>query len=83
MNGLAKSRGQQIDVRSLPARQLDEFIHFLYERFAQTRGLIGTPESCMALVESLQKIGVDEVACLLDFGPSVSLILENLPHLTV
>lgn len=81
LNGLAQSRGQQVDVRSMPARELDEFVRFLYERFAQSRGLIGTPESCLALVKRLEAIGVDEVACLLDFGPPVDLILQNLPHL--
>jgi len=81
LNGLAQSRGQQVDVRSMPARELDDFVQFLYERFAQSRGLIGTPESCLALVGRLEAIGVDEIACLLDFGPSVDLILENLPHL--
>jgi phthiocerol/phenolphthiocerol synthesis type-I polyketide synthase D len=81
LSGLAQSRGQQIDVNSMPPRELDEFVQFLYERFAQSRGLIGTPESCLALVKNLEGIGVDEVACLLDFGPPNDLILENLPHL--
>ncbi len=81
LNGLAQSRGQQVDVRSMPPRELDDFVQFLYERFAHSRGLIGTPESCLALVERLEAIGVDEVASLLDFGPPADLILENLPHL--
>jgi natural product biosynthesis luciferase-like monooxygenase protein len=81
LNGLAQSRGQQMDVRSMPAKQLDDFVNYLYERFAQSRGLIGTPESCQALIHKLEAMGVDEVACLLDFGPPAELILENLPHL--
>ncbi|MCX4165233.1 MULTISPECIES: type I polyketide synthase [Paraburkholderia] len=81
LNGLAQSRGQTVDVRSMGARELDEFVNFLYERFAQSRGLIGTPETGVALVRDLESIGVDEVACLLDFGPSADLILSNLPHL--
>ncbi|MCA3783144.1 MAG: LLM class flavin-dependent oxidoreductase [Burkholderia sp.] len=81
LNGLAQSRGQSVDVRAMGARELDEFVEFLYERFAQSRGLIGTPETCVDLVRDLESIGVDEVACLLDFGPPVELILGNLPHL--
>ncbi|WP_423383202.1 type I polyketide synthase [Burkholderia sp. LMG 32019] len=81
LNGLAQSRGQSVDVRAMGARELDEFVEFLYERFAQSRGLIGTPESCIDLVRDLESIDVDEVACLLDFGPPVELILGNLPHL--
>ncbi|WP_322064569.1 type I polyketide synthase [Burkholderia ubonensis] len=81
LNGLAQSRGQSVDVRAMGARELDEFVEFLYERFAQSRGLIGTPETCVELVRDLESIGVDEVACLLDFGPPVELILGNLPQL--
>jgi phthiocerol/phenolphthiocerol synthesis type-I polyketide synthase D len=81
LNGLAQSRGHQVDVRSMPAQELDAFVQFLYERFAESRGLIGTPESCLGLVQRLQAVGVDEIACLLDFGPPVDLLLENLTHL--
>lgn len=81
LNGLAQSRDQSVDVRAMGARELDEFVEFLYERFAQSRGLIGTPETCVELVRDLESIGVDEVACLLDFGPPVERILGNLPQL--
>jgi natural product biosynthesis luciferase-like monooxygenase protein len=81
LNGLARSRGMGIEIDSLPARELDEFVQLLYERFASSRGLIGTPETCMDLVFRLETMGVNEIACLLDFGPPADLILENLPHL--
>ncbi len=79
--GLEQSRGRDVDLSSMSEADLDEFVNFLYERFAASRGLIGTPESCAPLVERLEAIGVNELACLLDFGPHVDLILENLPHL--
>lgn len=82
LKGLSQSRGQNVDVSSMPAQVLDEFVNFLYERFAAERGLIGTPESCFPLVERLHGIGVNEVAGLLDFGPEADLILSNLPHLS-
>ena len=82
LKGLSQSRGQDIDISSMPERDLDEFVNFLYERFAAERGLIGTPESCFPLVERLDRIGVNEVASLLDFGPETELILSNLPHLS-
>ncbi|HEY1404199.1 MAG TPA: SDR family NAD(P)-dependent oxidoreductase, partial [Pyrinomonadaceae bacterium] len=82
LKGLSQSRGQSIDITSMPERDLDEFVNFLYERFAAQRGLIGTPESCLPLVERLRGIGVNEIASLLDFGPAAELILANLPHLS-
>jgi phthiocerol/phenolphthiocerol synthesis type-I polyketide synthase D len=82
LKGLSQSRGQNIDISSMPERDLNEFVNFLYDRFAAGRGLIGTPESCFPLMERLDRIGVNEVASLLDFGPETELILTNLPHLS-
>jgi natural product biosynthesis luciferase-like monooxygenase protein len=82
LKGLSQSRGQNIDISLMPERDLDDFVNFLYERFAARRGLIGTPESCFPLVSRLQAIGANEIASLLDFGPDVDQILGNLPHLS-
>ena len=65
----------------MSAGDIDAFVAMLYDRFATSRGLIGTPETCLEVVRQLSAAGVDEIACLLDFGPSVELILNNLPHL--
>jgi phthiocerol/phenolphthiocerol synthesis type-I polyketide synthase D len=81
LNGLARSRGQQVDVGAMNPADLAEFVAFLYDRFAATRGLIGSPESCLPLLRRMEHSGVNEVACLLDFGPEAELILENLPQL--
>lgn len=79
--GLAWSRGREVDLSSLSAKDLDDLVGFLYDRFAEERGLIGTPRSCLPLLGALDRAGIDEVACLLDFGPPVDLILRSLPHL--
>jgi natural product biosynthesis luciferase-like monooxygenase protein len=78
---LAASRGVSIDVASLSGRQLDEAVDFLFEKFLDGRSLLGTPESCAALVEQLAEKGVNEIACLLDFGLAPEAILAGLPHL--
>jgi natural product biosynthesis luciferase-like monooxygenase protein len=72
---LAMSRGMAVDVSSLTDRQLDEAVDLLFEKFLNGRSLLGTPETCAAQVEQLIKIGVNEVACLLDFGPEADAIL--------
>lgn len=43
--------------------------------------LIGTPEKCKNFIESLKEIGVDEVACLLDFGLKIEDIMKSLAYL--
>ncbi|MDE3155804.1 MAG: LLM class flavin-dependent oxidoreductase [Acidobacteriota bacterium] len=81
LKGLAYSRGSDIDLAALSPQDLDEFVGFLYDRFFATRALLGTPESCVDLVHALHGAGVDELACLIDFGPPTDLVLESLPHL--
>jgi len=81
LGGVAESRGRKIDLARLSDSHLDEFVNYLYDRFASRRGLIGTPESCLELIRQFEQAGVDEIACLLDFGPDRELILDYLPHL--
>jgi natural product biosynthesis luciferase-like monooxygenase protein len=78
---LALSRGMTINASKLTDRQLDEAVDLLFEKFLNGRSLLGTPETCKAQVEQLIKIGVNEVACLLDFGPEPDAILGELDAL--
>ena len=81
LRGLAASRGTDVDIEALSDSDKDEFVGFLFERFYAERALMGTPDKCQALVDQLCKIGITEIACLLDFGVSTQDILSNLPHL--
>ncbi len=81
LKGLAANRNESVDIDALSMEDKDAFANFLFERFYASRALMGTPQTCMRLLERLQGIGVTEIACLLDFGPRAELILEHLPHL--
>ena len=81
LQGLAQARKQDVDLDSLSDQEMDAFVSFLYERFHTTRALIGTPESCRVLVDRLSDAGVNEIACLLDFGPTTDEVLAHLPLL--
>ncbi|HLO85986.1 MAG TPA: MupA/Atu3671 family FMN-dependent luciferase-like monooxygenase, partial [Nostocaceae cyanobacterium] len=81
LKGLAQSRGVSIDISNLSEKDLDDFANLLFEKFASARGLIGTPQTCIDLLQQLEHIGVDEVNCLLDFGINKNTILANLPYL--
>ncbi len=81
LKGLGKSRGMDLDLSTLTETDIDEFTNFLFERFSSTRALIGTPNSSAGLVHDLEDIGVDEIACLLDFGIAPALVLDHLPFL--
>lgn len=54
---------------------------FAFERFFNASSLIGTPERCAVMVERLRQAGVNEIACLVDFGLDASSVIEGLRHL--
>jgi alkanesulfonate monooxygenase SsuD/methylene tetrahydromethanopterin reductase-like flavin-dependent oxidoreductase (luciferase family) len=78
---LAQSRKMPVDINRLTPSQLDLAIEWVFEKFVRQRSLLGTPDSCTELVGRLIDIGVQEIACLLDFGPSPQAILATLPRL--
>jgi natural product biosynthesis luciferase-like monooxygenase protein len=60
---------------------IEQLIPLSVERYLGTSTLIGSPETCLPMVQRLKEIGVDEVACLIDFGVGTDVVLENLEHL--
>lgn len=65
----------------LTPEALDVILEHAFERYFQTSGLFGTPDMCLHLVERLKTIGVNEMACLLDFGVDTDTVLESLQAL--
>ncbi len=78
---LAQSKNIPINVTRLTPAQLDQALEWVFEKFVRQRSLLGTPDSCLELVTQLAGIGVQEIACLLDFGPAPQSILASLPRL--
>jgi natural product biosynthesis luciferase-like monooxygenase protein len=64
-------------------RWRDSLAEFAFERYYRTAAFIGTPESCLPLVDRIAAAGVDEVACLIDFGVDPGAVLGALPELAV
>lgn len=60
--------GGAVNVESTSADDLDYLFRDAYARYCDDRALIGSPESCLAVIERLRAAGVDEVAALVDFG---------------
>jgi natural product biosynthesis luciferase-like monooxygenase protein len=81
----AQSLNLQVDIgeQEDAKKYKDQLAAFAFERYYRTSSLIGTPGSCMKMVERLKAIGVDEVACLIDFGIDVDSVIESLAHLVV
>lgn len=60
---------------------IDAVTEFAFRRYYQTSALFGTAERCLPLVRTIREAGVNEVACLIDFGVEPELVLESLPRL--
>jgi non-ribosomal peptide synthetase component F len=65
----------------LTADELSKLLDFAFERNYATGGLFGGRDRCRATVEQLREIGVDEIACLVDFGVPGELVLRHLSGL--
>lgn len=82
--GLAKnflrSLGHEV-ADELTGDDLEALLAHAFDRYYQTSGLFGTPETCMQMIDRLKLAGVDEVACLVDFGVDVDSVISNLTYL--
>ncbi len=68
----------QLDLGALSEEELEGILDFAFERYFEESGLFGTVEDCVARVEDLKRIGVDEVACLIDYGIPARQVLDGL-----
>lgn len=59
-----------------------EMTEMAFERYFAGSSLLGTPESCRAVVEQAAKIGITDICCLVDFGLEREQVLESLERLT-
>ncbi|HUP71406.1 MAG TPA: MupA/Atu3671 family FMN-dependent luciferase-like monooxygenase [Acidimicrobiales bacterium] len=60
--------------RSLRPSELDELLAAATDRYMDTSGLFGTIDDAQALVFDAVAAGVDEIACLVDFGVDAGLV---------
>ncbi|MEO5902088.1 MAG: MupA/Atu3671 family FMN-dependent luciferase-like monooxygenase, partial [Ilumatobacteraceae bacterium] len=72
-------RGPNLD--DLDEADMAVIMDHAFERYFRTAGLFGTPQSCMATIDRLRDLGVDEVACLIDFGVDDHAVLAGLEQL--
>jgi natural product biosynthesis luciferase-like monooxygenase protein len=74
-------KGEWSDLVGDDGAPSDKLLELAYQRYTHGNSLIGTPADCASHATRLQDLGVDEVACLIDFGVEPSVTLEALNHL--
>jgi natural product biosynthesis luciferase-like monooxygenase protein len=65
----------------LTPEDFEALLEFSFERYYRQSGLFGTPEQCVAIVDRLRGMQIDEIACLVDFGVPTDEVLAMLPKL--
>jgi natural product biosynthesis luciferase-like monooxygenase protein len=75
------SNPMDIDLQSLDPEEFDAIIEFAFLRYFDDSGLFGTVDDALNRVDQLTAIGVDEIACLIDFGVKTEIALEALKPL--
>ncbi|EBA15967.1 non-ribosomal peptide synthetase [Roseobacter sp. SK209-2-6] len=73
----------EMQLDALTADELEAILEFAFERYFEDSGLFGTVEDALARTEELKRIGVDEIACLIDYGIAPEQVLEGLKPLAV
>jgi natural product biosynthesis luciferase-like monooxygenase protein len=66
---------------SLTPDQLAELLDFAAGRYLEDSGLFGTPDQAAAMIDRVAALGVDEVACLIDFGVSADDVIGSFGEL--
>ncbi|MEV4641947.1 MupA/Atu3671 family FMN-dependent luciferase-like monooxygenase [Actinoplanes sp. NPDC049548] len=77
--GGAISGGHALPEDEIPADLMEELLDATYERYLHNGSLIGSPDSCRPMVERVARAGVDDIACLVDFGVPADLIPATVP----
>ncbi|TKI59276.1 LLM class flavin-dependent oxidoreductase [Brevibacillus antibioticus] len=56
-------------------------LQIIFERYWKSAALFGTPDSCIQTVRLMHEAGVNEIACLVDFGIEASAVMQGLDKL--
>ncbi|GAA3034674.1 type I polyketide synthase [Actinokineospora globicatena] len=76
---VTNSLGFSIDLENTPADDLDFLLTRAYDRYCTDRALIGSPADVEPIVRRLADLGIDEIACFVDFGLPPDQVTAALP----
>jgi natural product biosynthesis luciferase-like monooxygenase protein len=58
--------------------EMQDLLELAFENYFQNASLLGTPAKCAAMVEKISAAGVNEAACLVDFGLDFESTMQSL-----
>ena len=81
IRNLIASMQLPLDLNTMSPQDMDALLAYAFDRYFETSALFGTPQSCQAMLDRLSAIGVDEAACLIDFGVESEAALRGLDQI--
>lgn len=74
---------ENIDLAAVTPQDLDDVLEASFEKYFHMSGLFGSHGKCLDMVDKVEAIDVDEIACLIDYGVEPEVVLASLEHLNV
>ncbi len=81
LESLARSMNLNVKLSDFSPEDLESLLEFGVQGFMNGRSLIGSAETVRPVVQQLADIGVDEIACLIDFVQDYDLVMGGLPQI--
>ena len=78
---VSKNNGNGSNAEGLVGDNLDSMVSHAFDRYFEESGLFGGPDACLKMIARLQEAGVDEAACLIDFGMDFESVMSSLRYL--
>ncbi|HYP25135.1 MAG TPA: MupA/Atu3671 family FMN-dependent luciferase-like monooxygenase [Blastocatellia bacterium] len=75
---MVRSLNLPLDLNNLTPQDMESLLDHAFNRYFETSALFGTTATCAEMIEELKAIGVDETACLIDFGVDTDSALAGL-----
>ena len=76
-----RGAGEQAPLEELSADEMEDLLEYSFERYFEASTLFGTVDDALQKLTELEAIGIDEVACLIDFGVPAETTIRHLSYL--
>lgn len=73
--------GKESGTAEISVAEKEKMLEYAYQRYYKTGALFGSVDEAKAVVDEAIRAGVNDIACLLDFGVDYSMVKESLPYL--
>lgn len=77
-NRVSSGNNPQLEVRRLIEQDIDAFVELTFQRYYRHGSLIGSEKRCIEIVKKVLDSGVNEIACLIDFGLDNEMVMSGL-----